>query len=108
MSTESRFQIDHAFLESVELEIGAALAKAAELEAGFNQIAIEPKTDWLSAMDQLTANLSNWQGRLAALTERTAAAEAELTEQENGLRTWMQLMNATSTKLWQFSAAQSA
>jgi hypothetical protein len=99
----NRFQIDRTFLESVEAEIAQALHRATELEAGLHDLRIDPQNAWFDAFDRLNANLASWQGRLAELTVRTTAAEAELNEQENALRTWTQLMGITSVRLAQAS-----
>lgn len=106
--TEPRLQIDHDFLESVGREIARSLERAAELETGLHELQFDPKNGWLDAFDRLNANLVGWQGRLAQLSEQTSAAEAELSEQENALRTWMQMMGLTSARLSQASETATA
>lgn len=105
---EPAFQVDHAFLESVESEIARAIQHAAELDAGLAELLIERNDAWLDAFDRLNANLAGWQGRLAALTEQTRQTESDLNEQESTLRTWIQTMGVASTRLAQASEPSAA
>jgi chromosome segregation ATPase len=100
--------IDREFLDSVEKEIAQFLERTAGLDSDQTESHFDPKNTWFDAFDRLNANLAGWQGQLAELTERTSAAEAELSEQETALRTWMQLMGITSTRLSQASETPTA
>ncbi len=105
-AADPRVYVDHAFLESVEAEIAQALEHASELAAGLDHLHFDPHISWSEAFDHLNVNLAGWEGKLAELTQRTAAAETELNQQEEALRTWLQLMRVASS--WLSEATQAA
>lgn len=100
--------IDRDYCEGVEKEIAQSLERATELESALDEVPAETKNSWFDALDHLNASLATWQKRLAELTDRTAAAEGELAEQEQSLRTWLQTMRSTSTRLAQASETTAA
>jgi len=95
-ANQPQMQIDHGFLKSVELEITRALQEIDVLDRGFQPA---PQKAGDDSFNRLTANLAGWESRLAEMTARTSAVEAELSEQESALRSWFQVMGLAAVKL---------
>lgn len=100
--------IDYAFLDQVEAEIVRSLEQATQLESGLAELQPRAPVDWLGAFDRLNANLANWENKLAELSQQAAATDADLTDQHEAVRAWMQSMADTSARLAQASGHATA
>ncbi len=91
--------IDHAFLDAVELEIGQALQRAAELEANLESLTQAQDTAWQDTFVRMNLHLASWEDRLGELTRQTTVVEQELNEQENVMRGWFTALGVTNARL---------
>jgi len=96
---EAGRQIDHEFLDAVEVELALALQRTKEMEEGLDAARLSTDPSWQGAFASMSANLADWHGRLGELTRHTAAVESELNEQEHALREWFQALGLTSSQL---------
>jgi hypothetical protein len=90
--------IDHDFLDSVQAEIAATLAKINALDAPADEPIAHQGEPWRDALGTLSTHLNGWQGRLEELGAQTAAIEAELGGEEQSLRTWFTALGIASER----------
>jgi chromosome segregation ATPase len=90
----SRPLVEDGFLDQLQAELAAAIARVADEEerlAGPAEDALEAAGEssaWQRSLLSLSERLEGWQRGLAALTDEVANVEAELMRHQSALRDW--------------------
>ena len=90
--------VDHLLIESIEAELGLAMARAVKLETDAENLANIARADDDTA-PSVEASLDKWESQLAGLARTAADAEIELDEQEAELHRWFEALVATRARL---------